>query len=120
MDGRVILTELSRLIVGSSSGRIIQDGLARLATWSRKWEAQARLQTRNSTRFTQKTRLHRTQGAEKQKKEKVLLQARNQLHGGAQGVLPRHKGIEYRRCVKRSWRRRRRNNMIIGLTVYSP
>jgi hypothetical protein len=51
----------------------------------------------------------------------VLLQARNQLHGGAQGVLPGHRGANYRRCIKRSWRRRRRrNNGTIGLTIYSP
>jgi hypothetical protein len=30
-------------------------------------------------------------GARNQKKGKVLLQAKGQLHGGAQGVLPRHK-----------------------------
>jgi hypothetical protein len=59
-------------------------------------------------------------GAENQKKEKVLLQARNQMHGGAQGVLPRHKGIDYRRCFKRNWQRRRRNNGTMGLTIYGP
>jgi hypothetical protein len=59
--------------------------------------------------------------AENRKKENVVLQARNQLHGGAQGVLPRHKGADYRRCVKRSWqRRRRRNNGAFGLTIYGP
>jgi hypothetical protein len=50
----------------------------------------------------------------------VLLQARNQMHGGAQGVLPRHKGIDYRRCFKRNWQRRRRNNGTMGLTIYGP
>jgi hypothetical protein len=104
MDGQVFL---SGLIVGRSSGQVIQDELARL-------------QTRNNTQLTQKTRLHRTRGVENQKKEKVLLQAKNQLHSGAQGVLPRHKGADYIRCVKMSWRRRRRNNGTIGLNVYGP
>jgi hypothetical protein len=30
-------------------------------------------------------------GARNRKKEEVQLQAKGQLHGGAQGVLPRHK-----------------------------
>jgi hypothetical protein len=107
MDDRVMLTGLSRLTAGSSSGRIIQDGLAGLATCTRNWEARAGLQTWNNTQLTQKTDLHRTRGAKNQKKEKALLQGRNQLHGGAQGVLPRHKGADYRRYIKRSWRRRR-------------
>jgi hypothetical protein len=45
-------------------------------------------------RLTQKTGLYRTRGARSQKKEKVLLQAKVQLHDGAQGVLPRHKNID--------------------------
>jgi hypothetical protein len=35
--------------------------------------------------------------------EEVLLQARGQLHGGAQGVLLRHKNTDCKRCVKESW-----------------
>jgi hypothetical protein len=62
MDGQVILTGLSGLTVGSSNDRVIQGGLAGLATWIRNREAQAGLQTRNSTQLTRKTRLHSTQG----------------------------------------------------------
>jgi hypothetical protein len=36
----------------------------------------------------------------------VLLQAKGQLHGGAQGVLPRHKNTDCKRCVKDSWPRK--------------
>jgi hypothetical protein len=120
MDGQVILTGLSGLTAASSSSQIIQDGLARLATRSRNREAQAGLQTRNSTRLTQKTGLHKIRGAENWKKEKVFLQAGNQLHNGAHGVLTRHKGADYRRCVKRTWRRRSKNNGTIRLSVYGP
>jgi hypothetical protein len=41
-----------------------------------------------------------------QKKGKVLLQAKGQLHDGAQGVLPRHKNADCKRCVKESWPRK--------------
>jgi hypothetical protein len=37
--------------------------------------------------------LCKTQGGGDQKKEKVPLQEKGQLHGGAQGVLPGHKNI---------------------------
>jgi hypothetical protein len=52
--------------------------------------------------LTRKTGLYRTRGARNRKKKKVLLQAKGQLHGGAQGVLPRHKNIDCKRCVKES------------------
>jgi hypothetical protein len=42
-------------------------------------------------------------GARNRKKENVLLQAKGQLHGGAQGVLPRHKNVDCKRCIKESW-----------------
>jgi hypothetical protein len=60
-------------------------------------------------------------GARNQKKEKVLLQAKVQLHGGAHGVLPRHKNTYCKRCVKESWsRKKKRKSGAIGLTVYDP
>jgi hypothetical protein len=39
-------------------------------------------------------------GAGNQKKENVMFQAKCQLHGGAQGVLARHKNVDCKRCVK--------------------
>jgi hypothetical protein len=60
-------------------------------------------------------------GARNQKKEKVMLQAKGQLHSGAQVVLPRHKNADCRRCVKESWtRKKKRKSRTIGLTVYGP
>jgi hypothetical protein len=60
-------------------------------------------------------------GAGNQKKEKELLQAKGQLHGRAQGVLPRHKNADCKRCVKESWpRKKKRKSGTIGLTVYDP
>jgi hypothetical protein len=70
--------------------------------------------------LTWKTGLYRTLGARNWKKEKVLLQAKGQLHGGAQGVLP-HKNADCKRCVKESWpRKKKRKSGTIGLTVYDP
>jgi hypothetical protein len=92
--------------------------LARLATWSIKNEVLVILLTWKSgllriwptrkarlrkIRLTWKTWLYRTWGARNWKKEKVLLQAKGQLHGGAQGVLPRHKNADCERCIKESW-----------------
>jgi hypothetical protein len=37
----------------------------------------------------------------------VLVQAKGQLHGGAQGVLPRHKNTDSKRCIKESWPRKK-------------
>jgi hypothetical protein len=37
----------------------------------------------------------------------VLLQAKGQLHNGAQGVLPRHKNVDCKRCIKESWPRKK-------------
>jgi hypothetical protein len=34
--------------------------------------------------------------------EKVPLQAKGQRHGGAQGILPGHKNVDYKRCIKES------------------
>jgi hypothetical protein len=60
-------------------------------------------------------------GAGKQKKEKVLLQAKGQFHSGAHEVLPRHKNIECKRCVNKSWlRKKKRKSGTIGFTVYGP
>jgi hypothetical protein len=60
-------------------------------------------------------------GAGNQKKEKVLLQAKGELHGGAQGVLPRHKNPDCKRCVKESWlSKKKRKSRTIGLTVCGP
>jgi hypothetical protein len=47
-------------------------------------------------------------GARNRKMEKVLLQAKGQLHGGAQGVLPRHKNTNFKRCIKESWPRKKK------------
>jgi hypothetical protein len=72
-------------------------------------------------RLTQKTGLYRTRGARNRKKEKVLLQAKGQLYSGSQGVLPRHKNIDYKRCIKESWpRKKKRKGGTIGLPIYSP
>jgi hypothetical protein len=60
-------------------------------------------------------------GARNRQKEKVLLQAKGYLHGGAQGVLPKHKNADCKRCVHESWpRKKNRKSGIIGLTVYGP
>jgi hypothetical protein len=40
-------------------------------------------------------------GVGNQKKEKVLLQAKGQLHGAAQGVLPRHKQCRLQKMHQR-------------------
>jgi hypothetical protein len=51
----------------------------------------------------------------------VLLQAKGQLHGGAQGVLPRHKNTDCKRYVKECWPiKNKRKSRTIGLTVYGP
>jgi hypothetical protein len=71
--------------------------------------------------LTRKTGLYRTRGARNQKKEKVLLQAKGQLHCGAQGVLPRYKNADCKKCVKESClRKKKRKNGTIGLTYYGP
>jgi hypothetical protein len=63
--------------------------------------------------------LCKTRGARNWKKEKVLLQAKGQLHGGAEGVLRRHKNADCKRCVKESWSRKKKRKIgTIGLTVY--
>jgi hypothetical protein len=65
--------------------------------------------------------LYRTRGARSRKKENVMLHAKGQLHGGAQGVLPRHKNTDCKRCVKESWpRKKKRKSGTIGLTIYGP
>jgi hypothetical protein len=72
-------------------------------------------------RLTQKTGLCKTQEAGNWKKERVFLQAKGQLHGGAQGVLPRHKKTDCKRCIKESWlRKKKKKSGTIGLTVYDP
>jgi hypothetical protein len=72
-------------------------------------------------RLTRKTGLYRTRGARNQKNEEVLLQAKGQLHSGSQGVLPRHKNANCKRCVRESWpRKKKRKSRTIGLTVYGP
>jgi translation elongation factor EF-Ts len=55
---------------------------------------------------TQKTGLCKTWGTGNWKKENVLLQAKGQLHGGAQEVLQRHNNAYCKRCVKESWPRK--------------
>jgi hypothetical protein len=48
----------------------------------------------------------------------VLVQAKGQLQGGAQGVIPKHKNIDSKRCVKDSWPRKKKSKSgIIGLTI---
>jgi hypothetical protein len=122
-------------------------GFVGLATQSRKQEVPVRLLTRKAglwriqltrkaglqkiwltrkvglhrIRLTQKTRLCKTRGAGNRKKEMVLLQAKGQLRGGAEGVLPRHKNADCKRCVKESWPgKKKRKSGTIGLTVYGP
>jgi hypothetical protein len=72
--------------------------------------------------LTRKTGLYRTRGARNKKKEKVLLQAKGQLHGGAQGVLPRHKKhiLQNMRQRELAERKKYRKSGTIGLTVYGP
>jgi hypothetical protein len=66
-------------------------------------------------------RVIQDRGARNRKKEKVLLQAKGQLYSGSQGVLPRHKNIDCKRCIKESWpRKKKRKGGTIGLPVYSP
>jgi hypothetical protein len=66
-------------------------------------------------------RVMQDSGARNRKKEKVLIQAKGHLHGGAQGILPRHKNAYCKRCIKESWpREKKRKSGIIGLTVYGP
>jgi hypothetical protein len=52
-------------------------------------------------RLTRKTELCKTQGTGNQKKEKVLLQAKCQQHGGVQGVLPRQKKCRLQKMHQR-------------------
>jgi hypothetical protein len=55
-------------------------------------------------------------GAGNRKKKRVLLQAKGQLHGGAQGVLPRHKNTNCKRCIKERWlRKKKKKSGTIGL-----
>jgi hypothetical protein len=71
--------------------------------------------------LTWKTGLYRTRGARNQKKKKVPLEAKVKLHGGAQGLLPRHKNADCKRCDKESWPRKKKwKNRITGLTIYGP
>jgi hypothetical protein len=73
------------------------------------------------SRLTQKSGLCKTQEEGNRKKERVLLQAKGQLHGGAQGVLSRHKNTDCKRCVKEGWpRKKKKKSESIGLTVYDP
>jgi hypothetical protein len=44
-----------------------------------------------------------------------VLQEKDQLHSGAQEVLPTHKNADYKRCVKESWLRKKRET--VGLLV---
>jgi hypothetical protein len=68
-----------------------------------------------------KNRVMQDSGVGNRKKEKVLLQAKGQCHGGAQGVLPRHKNADCKRCIKESWpRKKKRKSGTIGLTIYGP
>jgi hypothetical protein len=68
-----------------------------------------------------KNQVMQDSGARNQKKENVLLQAKGQLHGGAQGVLARHKNARCKRCIKESWpRKKKRKSGIISLTAYDP
>jgi hypothetical protein len=73
--------------------------------------------------LTWKTGLCKTQarGAGNRKKEIALLQAKVQFHGAAQGVLPRHKNVDCKICIKESWpRKKKRKSGNIGLTIYGP
>jgi hypothetical protein len=54
-------------------------------------------------------------GGKKPKKEKVLLQSKGQLHGGVQGVLPRHKTQIAKDASRRVGREKRRGRA--GLLV---
>jgi hypothetical protein len=50
-----------------------------------------------------------------------VLQAKGQLYGGDQGVLPRHKNVDCKNASKRVGReKKKRKSGIIGLTVYGP
>jgi hypothetical protein len=103
----------------------MQNKLSRLETRaSNSWVrvsntqiTQTRSEMRGSSGRITQTGLPGLHGAEILKKLRVLLPAKGQLHSGARGVLPRHKGVGCRRCVKVSWRRRgKKSNMISGLT----
>jgi hypothetical protein len=60
-------------------------------------------------------------GGRKPEEKRVFLQAKGQLHGGAQGVFPGHKNADCKRCVKESWpRKKKKKSGTIGLTVYNP
>jgi hypothetical protein len=51
----------------------------------------------------------------------VLLQEKGQLHDGAQEVLPRHKDVDYKRCIREGWlRKKKRKSETIGVSVYGP
>jgi hypothetical protein len=52
--------------------------------------------------------------------EKVLLQAKVQLRGGAKEVLPRHKNVDCKKCVKESWPRKKEKSETTGLIGYDP
>jgi hypothetical protein len=91
-------------------------------TESRAMENSANTKSRVTENFVDtKNWVIQDSGGKKPKKEKVLLQSKGQLHGGVQGVLPRHKNANCKRCIKESWpREKKRKSGTIGLTVYSP
>jgi hypothetical protein len=91
-------------------------------TESRAMENSANTKSRVTENFVDtKNWVIQDSGGKKTKKEKLLLQSKGQLHGGVQGVLPRHKNANYKRCIKESWpREKKRKSGTIGLTVYSP
>jgi hypothetical protein len=99
--------------------------LVKTVDWINKQIELARLLTRKDelwrTQLEREAGLHRAQGVGNRKKEKMLPLAGGQLHGGARGLLPRHKNVSYRSYGKKSWLKRKRRRIgTIGLTVLGP
>jgi hypothetical protein len=103
---RVVNTE-SRVVKNSANTQsYVMENSANTESWA----------TKNLVNM--ENRVMQDSGARNRKKEKVLLQAKGQLHSGVQGVLSRHKNIDCKRCVKESWpRKKKRKSGIIYLTI---
>jgi hypothetical protein len=113
------------LAVQISNGRITQNRLSGSETrannsWLRVSNTQItqmRSEMRGSSSRITQTGLPGLRQAEILKKLKVALPGKGQLHSGARELLPRHRGVGCRRCIKECWLRRgKKSNMISSLT----
>jgi hypothetical protein len=105
IDGQIRLAELTKLAARRRKKEVPIVLLTQKAGLRRiRLTRKAGLQ---NIRLTWQIGLYTTRGTRNRKKERVMLQAKGQLYGGAQGVLPRHKNEDCKRCVKESWSRKK-------------